>query len=93
MTPPLTMKIYLEKGHKVVETHSILAFFPSRNISVLVGKTNSQKIGDFRKLLSNIELRDPAGDIPLCGSKYQKNCIVRQKKDIDRKSDNIHPHQ
>ena len=63
MTPPLTMKIYLEKGHKVVETHSILAFFPSRNISVLVGKTNSQKIGDFRKLLSNIELRDPAGDI------------------------------
>lgn len=70
MTPPLTMKIDLEKGHKAVEIHSILAsFFASRNISVLVGKTNSQKIGfqkaDIKILNENLqtELKDPVGDI------------------------------
>ena len=65
------MKIDLEKGHKAVEIHSILAFFFLLETFPfwLVKLPNSQKIGfqkaDIKILNENLqsEFRDPVGDI------------------------------
>ena len=52
MTPPLTMKIDLEKGHKAVEIHSILAsFFALETFPFWLVKLIPKR-SDFRKLIS-----------------------------------------